>query len=234
MKWFKHDSNANTDAKLKRVRMKYGMQGYGLYWYCLELIAANVEKHNMTFELEHDAEVIAFDAGINYALVQEMMTYMVDLGLFENTKGLITCLKMATRTDEYTLKLLRTPENVPTNSRHTPEKVPPIRIEEKRIDKNKKESGTKLKRFIPPTTEEVSAMCVEMGYTVNPARFVSHYSANGWKVGRNPMKCWKSALAGWQTRDNDSPQQSAIAVQPKETPAQRMRRKLYEAERVIR
>ena len=37
MKWFKHDSNANTDAKLKRVRMKYGMQGYGLYWYCLEI-----------------------------------------------------------------------------------------------------------------------------------------------------------------------------------------------------
>jgi hypothetical protein len=55
MKWFKHDSDASNDAKLKKLRLKYGAQGYGIYWYCLELIARNVEKHNLTFELEHDA-----------------------------------------------------------------------------------------------------------------------------------------------------------------------------------
>jgi hypothetical protein len=59
MRWFKHDADANADAKLKKVRIKYGMQGYGLYWYCLELIAGNVDVDNITFELEHDAEIIA-------------------------------------------------------------------------------------------------------------------------------------------------------------------------------
>ena len=39
MKWIKHDTNANQDAKLKKLRMKYGLEGYGMYWYCLELIA---------------------------------------------------------------------------------------------------------------------------------------------------------------------------------------------------
>jgi len=100
LKWLKHDTNASTDAKLKRVRMKYGMQGYGLYWYCLELIGANVDKHNLTFELEHDAEIIAHDTGINYQLVQEMMTFMVNLGLFEEKSGVITCLKMLKRIDQ--------------------------------------------------------------------------------------------------------------------------------------
>lgn len=71
-----------------------------------------------------------------------------------------------------------------------------------------KEIGTKRKRFIPPTVEEVAARCLELGYTVNPERFIAHYSANGWKVGRNAMKCWKSALTGWQTRENEKPQQS--------------------------
>ena len=33
MKWFKHDANASIDAKLKRLRLKYGMEGYGVYWY---------------------------------------------------------------------------------------------------------------------------------------------------------------------------------------------------------
>ena len=108
MKWFKHDSNASMDAKLKRVRAKYGFEGYGIYWYCLELIAQNIDKNNLTFELEHDAELIAIDTGIHYELIQEMMQEFVRLKLFENTDGIITCLKMRERTDEYTQQVMRT------------------------------------------------------------------------------------------------------------------------------
>lgn len=122
------------DAKLKRVRIKYGMEGYGLYWYCLELVAQGVEPHNLTFELEHDAEIIAHDTGIHHERVSEMMIYMVDLGLFESSHGVVTCLKLAARTDEYTQKLLRGSDKLRINSGHTPDKVPPIRREEKRID----------------------------------------------------------------------------------------------------
>ena len=100
MKWYKHDANANSDAKLRHVRLKYGMEGYGLYWYCLELIAQNVEKHNLSFELEHDSEIISADTGIHYERVQEMMTYMVQLGLFERDHGIITCRKMLKRLDQ--------------------------------------------------------------------------------------------------------------------------------------
>ena len=39
MKWFKHEAAANMDAKLQEVLLDYGLEGYGLYWYCLELIA---------------------------------------------------------------------------------------------------------------------------------------------------------------------------------------------------
>jgi len=138
MKWFKHDSDASNDAKLKKLRLKYGAQGYGIYWYCLELIARNVEKHNLTFELEHDAELIADDFKLSAELVQHIMTYMVELELFENTDGIISCLKMATRTDEYTQKLLsikKCPDNVPTKSIQSPTKS--VLIEEKRIEKIK-------------------------------------------------------------------------------------------------
>ncbi len=136
MKWYKHDANANCDAKLRKVRLKYGMEGYGLYWYCLELIAQNVEKHNLSFELEHDAEIIAADVGIHFELVQEMMVFMVDLGLFEQENGIITCLKLAKRTDEYTSKLIKQLDNVPTLSRQSPDKVRSNRTEEKRLEQN--------------------------------------------------------------------------------------------------
>lgn len=137
MKWFKHDSNAASDAKLRRVQIKYGMEGYGLYWYCLELIAGTVEKHNLNFELEHDAEIIAVDTGIHYERVQEMMAYMVELGLFESSRGRITCLKMQSRTDEYTAKIIR---DLP-NSGQCPDTVGTKSdlIEEKRIEENRRE-----------------------------------------------------------------------------------------------
>lgn len=99
MKWFKHDSDASIDAKMEKLRMRYGMEGYGLYWYCLELIVGSIEEHNVTFQLEHDAEIIAYRCNMHVDQVQEMMKYMVDLGLFENTSGNITCLKLLKRLD---------------------------------------------------------------------------------------------------------------------------------------
>lgn len=143
IKWFKHDSDASNDAKLKKLRIKYGAQGYGIYWYCLELIARNVEKHNLTFELEHDAEIIADDFKLSSDLVQHIMSFMVDIGLFENTTGVITCLKMATRTDEYTQKLIqsnkKSPDNIPTLSGDNPKKS--VLIEEKRREEIRTEEN---------------------------------------------------------------------------------------------
>ena len=51
MKWFKHDSDASIDAKLQILLLDYGAKGYGLYWYCVELIAQGVNENNITFEL---------------------------------------------------------------------------------------------------------------------------------------------------------------------------------------
>ena len=100
MKWFKHDSTANMDAKLKRLKMQWGMEGYGLYWYCLEIIVKELSGTKYTFELEHDAEIISHDTGISVEKVNKMMASMVDLELFENTGGRITCLKLAKRLDQ--------------------------------------------------------------------------------------------------------------------------------------
>ncbi|MBQ7792046.1 MAG: hypothetical protein IJ367_00935 [Clostridia bacterium] len=62
----------------------------------------------------------------------------------------------------------------------------------------------RVNRFVPPSVEEVRAYCEEKGYSlVNPERFVNYYSSNGWMVGKTKMKDWKSAVAGWQSREKD-------------------------------
>lgn len=148
MKWFKHESAANMDAKLQEVLLDYGLEGYGLYWYCLELIAGNVAPNNLTFELEHDARLIARNTGSTRQKIEEMMARFVELGLFENAQGVVSCLKLAARTDEYTAKLVKksrhSPDNVPTLSRQNPEKS--VLLEEKRREENR----TEQKNITPP------------------------------------------------------------------------------------
>lgn len=140
MKWYKHDSNANMDAKLQSVILEYGAEGYGLYWYCLELIAANVDADNMTFELEHDAKIIARNLGMGAQRCEEIMKHMVSLGLFESSSGMITCMKLAKRTDDYTAKLVKSHLSQAIDSigvRQTPTNSEKVQLDKNRLDKNR-------------------------------------------------------------------------------------------------
>lgn len=219
MKWFKHDSDAHRDAKLKRIQIKYGMEGYGLYWYCIELIASAVDQHHITFELEHDAEIIAHDTGIHYERVQEMMTYMVNLGLFEDTGGVITCIKLAKRIDQSmtsnvemrkTIKTIRESHDsdmtesgpghdgvmMGSAESHDQSLTNPDQI---RLEENRKKRG----RFAPPSVDEVRQYCQERGNSVDPDTFVAHYQAKDWYIGKNRMKDWKAAVRTWEYRKRD-------------------------------
>ena len=66
--------------------------------------------------------------------------------------------------------------------------------------KRKAKQKATAQKFCPPSLEQVSAYCAERGNTVDPARFVSYYQANGWITGktRQPMKDWKAAIRGWE------------------------------------
>ena len=65
-------------------------------------------------------------------------------------------------------------------------------------------TNTLSKGFKRPTLEEVKAYCVEKGYRFDAEVFINYYDSNGWKVGRNSMKNWKSAVANWSKREKQS------------------------------
>lgn len=101
MKWFKHFTNASSNNKLTKVRMRYGADGYAIYWYCLELIAGDLgEAEDINFDLKHDAEVIGFNLKIDQMRVEEIMKYMVSLNLFGELNGVISCIKLAKYLDK--------------------------------------------------------------------------------------------------------------------------------------
>ena len=124
--------------------LDYGLDGYGLYWYCIELIAGKVDKDNITFELEHDARIIARNVGSTPQKVEEMMRYFVENGLFENNEGVVTCMKLAKRLDKSMTSNPQMREIIDNFKSHDAimmQSEKPmqdkIRLDKNRIDKNK-------------------------------------------------------------------------------------------------
>ena len=86
---------------------------------------------------------------------------------------------------------------------------------------------TTRQRFQPPSVDDVKLYADEKGFTINPEAFVDYYTANGWKVGKNPMKDWRAAVRTWvrkekengrtsnSNRDNYIPENPPIKLNPK-------------------
>ncbi len=206
MKWFRHESRAHRDAKLQKLVMRYGFEGYGMYWYCVENICDSIEPR-LTFELEADSEILAHVGRIDSRRVEEIMRYMVHLDLFEQADDLITCLKLArylgeksTRNQEL-IGLIKDAKSrtVPDSPRQSPTvRLCPPEIRE---DKIRKREGAKRPRFAPPTLQNVTDRITEKGYRhVDPETFWHFYESKGWVVGKAKMRSWESALAQWEAR----------------------------------
>lgn len=86
-----------------------------------------------------------------------------------------------------------------------------------------KPSPGKAKRFTPPTLSEVTAYCQERRNAVDPGRWLAYYEANGWKVGRNPMRDWRAAVRTWEGNGYDRPPGKPAVQDDPEAQARRAR-----------
>ena len=74
--YFSHDSNARNDQRLIKIRMKYGMEGYGVYFGIIEILR---EQENYAL-WKSDIESISFDLRTKIETVEDII---YNHGLFE-------------------------------------------------------------------------------------------------------------------------------------------------------
>jgi hypothetical protein len=144
IKWFKHDARARNDAKLAKIIIRYGIEGYGLYFACLEIIAEELTPENFTFELEHDSELLAAMFKMDTLRVEKIMRDFIELGLFEvsDTSNRVACYKLAKRMDNATSQnkevqsILSNFKKLKVSASDLKQiRLDEIRLEEKREDK---------------------------------------------------------------------------------------------------
>lgn len=141
--------------------MEYGIEGYGLYYLCMELISGDITIDNLTFELEDDAELIAHEFKMDTIRVEKIMHRCIELGLFDlSDNGRIRCLTLAKMLDESISKNTHVKEikkkitekldntgNLPEPFRRPSAQK---RREENRIDKNRKDKKKKEEKTSEP------------------------------------------------------------------------------------
>jgi hypothetical protein len=148
LKWFRHFTRAHEDRAIEKLVGEFGVRGYGLYFYCLEVIAGCVEATNISFELEPDAEILARRLSMDTLEVERIMHRCIELNLFEIAEnGRITCMKMAKFLDTAStsnpeirkiIKNSSVKSQEPSRIVKIRQEVPDqIRLEEIRLEENK-------------------------------------------------------------------------------------------------
>ena len=61
----------------------------------------------------------------------------------------------------------------------------------------------KVKRFVPPSAEEVQEYMVKIGYNGDPQKWIDFYTGKGWMIGKNKMVDWRAAVRTWKGNDKN-------------------------------
>lgn len=139
MKWFKHDTDARNDIKIKLLKQRHGAEGYGVYFQLVEIIGDNFDTNNTKewgfVESSHTIETLAIECGVSPDKLRTILQTCDEIGLFSQKKGKLYCKSIKKRIDEYTRKAQKSSSEV---SGHTTDNVPTV-SGKKRTDKKRKE-----------------------------------------------------------------------------------------------
>ena len=81
------------------------------------------------------------------------------------------------------------------------------------ITNNTTNNKTTKGRFKKPLISDISNYIEERGNLINANKFFDYYESNGWKVGKNKMKCWKAAVRNWENMRKDKGQMESKVME---------------------
>lgn len=90
-------------------------------------------------------------------------------------------------------------ETLPSNSQHLTANS----------QHRKATSEKRSTKFVPPTLDELTVYAKEIELA-DPLKWQAHYQANGWRVGKNPMKDWRASMRYWKSNQSQSTQKTPI------------------------
>jgi hypothetical protein len=216
MTYFPHDVDASGDEKLEALRALYKNDGYAFYFIILERVYRTQEAE---LDISNPAILAALikRIGVDDDLFYRILDTSFEIGCFDkeayDSRKILTSNGIKKRADEVKNMRVRwrkqknkdnTEENKEENQEENAEETGESKVKKSKV-KESKEKEIKINKIIPPKLEWIIDYCKERQNNVNPLKFYNHYEANGWKVGKNPMKDWQAAVREWEHSDYNRP-----------------------------
>ncbi len=239
MQWFRHDIGAFKDERIQALRIDCGGAAVDVYYAILELIYESEADLVMTKNQAETKSVLHWLC-LGWDGFSKYVESMRESGLLSVSKcsdGAAdeTYTISSERATDFIVNYHSIAETARQNgkkggrprnpdNRKNPEKTqsvsnrnpditqPPLEI---RSNNKEKEvpKGTSKKKFTEPTEAEVAEYAKSRGCPgFDAARFCDHYSSNGWRVGKNPMKDWKATVRNWIRNDSKFSQRTLKEV----------------------
>ena len=93
--YFSHDADMRNDAKIKALRRKFKVEGYGIWNMILEHLT---DTNHFKYEYnDFNLELLAGDFDVDPKLLKEIIEYCILLQLLENKEGYIYSQKLIDR-----------------------------------------------------------------------------------------------------------------------------------------
>ena len=103
--YFSHDFNARNDIKLKKVNMKLGMEGIGLYWCIIECLYEN----NGYLSFDDDIKLLAYELRVDE---ESIVNLIENFDLFKKNKNRFYSPSVLERLQKINDKANKNRENV--------------------------------------------------------------------------------------------------------------------------
>lgn len=221
-----------------RLIREGGAGYYGIYWHVVEML-----HYTPDALLDDVVDAVQMVLRVENTNALSAVKFMLSLGLFSvNESNEVKCERVQrniqARTDlarkkSYAASKRWESVSIPTNGSCNSDAMQvhstclpgamlrQDKTEQDKTGKEKKEKSARVAR--PCSSDEVKSYFAELGLPSNEAeRFQDYYAANGWRVGKNPMKDWRAAARNWRKGFQDKQMQSgntSARTQPTGLPA---------------
>ena len=217
VKWIKLTVDMFDNRKIKYLRTLPEGNNIVLIWVMLLTMAGRCNSGGMIFLTEnipYTGQVLANELGFETSTVELALKILASLGMISEIDGYIQIEGWDDHQSADKLEQIREQNRIRKQKERERKQIAMSRDGhvtvtqchatdiDKEIDKDI-DKDIKVRRFTPPTPEEVQQYCTESGHYIDADAFVDFYESKSWMVGKNKMKDWKSAVRNWERRDKE-------------------------------
>lgn len=202
--WFKI-----YETDLDETRLKYALNKLPeVGWVWIGILSECCKHRSDTIRWsDGEIELFGFSDRLKVSIpkVNEAINMLCEIGYIQKLKGALKVLKWNEKQSEYNHRKQRGDYQNRGDSPIVSDKSIKSPLEERRGEERirdrevQSEIAIAVKSSPRPTLETVKLHATKMGLPDDEAeKFFHFYESNGWRVGKNPMKSWQSAMINWR------------------------------------